>query len=254
MTGVFRCGLMSSGVTLSLNELRALLRKAFEGIYGHDHDWNALTDLVLWLEFHDLDGLKIFFDAEPGLPCDIPNLSEGDNGDILIDGKGGSFLQFNVTSCDLLVSKAKTAGQAVLHVNNTKHVQVITASVARCASSGLAAAAWWPSEENSAYIAFQEAGARAPNLFRVSLPAGFENYEGVTIIAAPSIKDIQTRYQDWFQFQKSGQTPSNEIEERYQQHLDHGFAMSVDDYKRLCHYADRVLVEATEQSRRGAGE
>lgn len=244
-----------SNLTISLNEFRALLRKAFEGVYRHDKDWNALADLVLWLEYRGLNGLQVFIDAEASLDvADRPILERQPNGEVIVKGRGMSLLGCSLEIGDLLIAEAVQSGSCVMQVKDMLDPEFLAATVSRCADNGLAGAAWWPGENNWGMIAFQEEIDTQPNLYRVKLPLGYENYSDITLIADKSLENIQNKYPSWFSFLKLGQRPASEIDNLYLRHLDNGYQISEGNYKRLCHIADRVLVEATEQSRRGAGE
>ena len=253
MIGAFLFGLMSETVTLSLNELRALLRKSFEGIFAHNHDWNALTDLVLWLEFQDLGGLDTFFEAEPSLREASPRVIQNDN-EIVVDGNGASLLAFNTRACDLLLADVNLNGRGVLHVRNTKNSEVITASVSRCAKQGYAVVAWWLDREGYAFMALQNANEAAPSLYKVKVPKTFSSYPDITILVGREVTDIENLYPEWINFRDKAQLSHNQIVDRYEEYLNNGIRLTQADYKRLCHFADRVLVEATEKSRQGAGE
>lgn len=246
---------MSNDLTISLNEFRALLRKAFEGTYGHGRDWNALADLILWLEYRGLGGLRIFFEAESGLNiADRPKVESHLDGKITIEGQEKSLLSFCPELGDLLIAAALNSGHCVMQITNVSHAEIVVATVNRCTRNGLAAVAWWPGKGDWGMIAFQEPGETEPNLYRIELPPDFKDYSGVKIIADKSLKNIQKNFPKWFYFLKSGQQPSSEIDDLYLAHLDNGYKISTDDYRRLSESADRILVEATEQSRQGAGE
>ncbi len=254
-TGVFRFALMSDDLTISLNEFRALLRKAFEGIYGHSRDWNALADLVLWLEYRGLDGLKMFFDAEPLLnrhsfKTDI-TYSEMET---VIFGNGNSLFSLCLEAGDILISKARNQGVCVMQLNDFSDLEIITATVDRCVKNGLSAAAWWPDRNGQAAIAFQDQGEHEPSFYKIELPTGFESLSFGTIIADKSLKNIRERFPQWFSLLEKEKVTASEINNKYLAHLDNGYRINFVDYSHLSKLADRVLVEATEQSRKGAGE
>ena len=246
---------MSNDLRISLNEFRALLRKAFEGIYGHSRDWNALADLILWLEYRGLKGLESLFAAAPSLKAEYKlTLELSSQLDLSVNAKGASLLSLCPEIGDLLIANAQTTGVCAMQINNVTDAELIAATVNRCGQSGMAAAAWWPGQDGSGAIAFQSKNEAEPNLYRIDLPSGFEEYSDVFIVVDQSLENIQGNHPDWFSYLEDGQTPSNEINNIYLSHLDNGYEISGNDYSRLCKLADRILVEATEQSRQGAGE
>jgi len=239
-------------VTLSLNEFRALLRKAFEGLYAHDQDWNALADLVLWLEFHGLSGLDVFLGSASSLPGPAP-ISYRDDEQILVNGNGASLLTFNNRACDLLLADANMMGQSQLRVINVKHQDIIAASVARCAEEGFASVAWWIDEGGTARVVFQQALDQAPKLYKIQNGVKHVHNNEITIMASKHIADIESSSPDWVDLNEDN-VLQNQISNRYDEFLDHGFSLSGADYGQLCQLANKVLVEATEKSRQGAGE
>ena len=58
---------MTSSITLSHNELKALLSRTFEALYGHKRDYSDMADCVLWLECHGHDGVDQLVQALPNL-------------------------------------------------------------------------------------------------------------------------------------------------------------------------------------------
>ncbi len=245
---------MAEAITISLNEFRALMRKAFEGVYAHRHDINALADHVLWLEYHGLSGLDIFLESCAGLEeWRSPDLQERSNGDLDIDARGQCMLALNDMVCDLVFDRALGRNMGTLHIQNALNPQVIVSGLARCKHYGLAGAAWWPGTGEWAHIAVLDGDSPVPYLCRIDLPEGVGALSATTLIVADAFEKIDAKYPEWFAFRRGHTTPANEIQQSYLSHLDHGFSLSKEKYRKICALADRVLVEATEQSRRGAG-
>ncbi|NNE57986.1 MAG: DUF3726 domain-containing protein [Hellea sp.] len=247
---------MAETITISINEFRALLRKAFEGLYVHEQDYNQLARLVIWLECRKLSGIKMFLEAEdgPGSRWDL-NLNELDSGEYFIEANGMSLLCFNDLACDLAIGRAKNSGMSIVHISGAMHPEVIAASVARCVRNGLSACAWWPDEDvEVANLASQEAGQAEPMMCRVDLPKSYGGHiENVTLVCAEKLSDLESKYRHWFSYKDEDYIASDMLSSTFTQSLDNGLTLSMESYKRLCHCADRVLVEATEASRRGAG-
>ena len=206
MTGVFRFVPMSEQITLSLNELRALLRKAFEGVFGHERDWNAMADNVLWLESHGYDGLATFFAAYPKMIADKKaSLSITPSGEIIINSHGTSLLEYVHLVGDILLLEVRGREKLSALIQTTEKSNVLNVL--------------HPVFANIGYI------------FDSSTDA-----EGIKVTVT------------------SGECKLVNQESYYLNALEHGIALEKTDYERLCRYADKVLVPATEQSRRGAGE
>ncbi len=247
---------MTDTITLSINEFRAILRKAFEGLYGHDHDFNQLARLVIWLECRQLSGVKLFLEAEAdhGAKWDLI-LNDLETGEYEIEANGLSLLCFGDLACDLAIGRAKYTGFSVVHISGAMHSEVIAASVARCARNGLAAIAWWPDENTKvANMASQRLDQSAPMVCRVDLPQSYEgSIERVTLVCATKMSVLEEHYADWFSYKDENYIAADALTSTFTRSLDRGLILSIKDYKRLCYCADRVLVESTEASRRGAG-
>lgn len=246
--------LMSDTLNISLNEFRALLRKAFEGLFVHGRDWHALADLVIWLECNGQDGLAVFLtraDALSQMPA--AKLESRGLGSIELNGQSQSMLLLHHSVCDLAIAEVKSVSVLNMHIKQAADPSIIVASVAHCAEYGLASAAWWPGGEGWAYIATQNCNDSAPYLRRVTLPPSHKALSGITFIAAESTSRIESDYPDWFLFQDGNQHPPNEIQKLFLKHLDGGCEINTSDYDKLVHLSNAVLVEATDASRQGAG-
>lgn len=255
MIGFFRFALMSDQITISLNELRALLRKAFEGIYGHGRDWNALTNSILWLEYRGLGGIDTFLKTEPSLHGSVDlQMIKLEAQELEFEGNSRSLMSYGLEICDLLIGRTKKHGPQIFQLKNMGDAMMVAEMVTHCAARDLSAAAWWSGEGGAGWIAFQGRTDKEPNFYKIDLPDSFQDFSEITIITDYSMKDIMDKHPEWFQLLESGKIAASEIENRYLRHLDNGILLSKLQYNTLCQLADRVLVEATEQSRRGAGE
>jgi len=204
---------MSDTVTISLNELRALLRKAFEGVYGHDRDWNAMAETVLWLETRGLDGMQMFFESYAGLSRDkklsVQNMTKGK---LHLDLGGGS-----------CVESAHLIGDVVLTLLSEAEVIEVTLSNASLPKALLILEKRFERFGHAIKI-YDGKDIRLLAAKSGTLPEG----EGAPLKARPDV-DV------------------------YKQVLDNGISLDQRDFKRICDYAEKVLVPASELSRMGAG-
>jgi len=205
MIGASQSALMSDKITISLNELRALLRKAFEGVFGHSRDWNAMADTVIWLECNDLGGMRFFFEAYREMRLGRKASMLQSPAGISINANGTSLLEFVHLLGDVLLAEAKDKGWAKAQVSSAKHPQVLQIAIDRIVKAGFSAS---------------------------------YSSKGDEIVFDVSSDKLQ----------------SLNSSEHYHHVLDNGYSMARADYIKLCEYADKVLVPATEQSRQGAGE
>lgn len=206
MTGAFQSALMSDKITISINELRALLRKAFEGVFGHSRDWNAMTDTVIWLECHNHGGMALFFESYPKMhPVRKPALSETSANELVIEPNGAPLIEYVHLLSDVLLAAAQKQGEVKAQIQTVENVSVLESIRPILRQSGL-------------HLNYT-IGAHA-----------------VLLTVTPKL------------------VPEKDDMERYYEILDKGFSLERSEYIKLCEYADKVLVPATEQSRRGAGE
>lgn len=199
---------MSAQLRLSHNELSALLKYVFQGLFGHTQDWGALAQYVVWLETHGCDGVSKLVDAieTNTLQKFDGTISKTDSG-MVIDFAGNSILMGLPMLVDLIVVHANDLRTFKIEVSSTLHDQAIVAAVA----------------------AIQDRNGIMP----------IEFSDNSIILNSEHPKPS-------FDFDTARQF--------YNQSLRDGVPMDETTYKYLNRIADKTLVEATEESRRGAGE
>ena len=135
------------------------------------------------------------------------------------------------------------------------HSEVAAASVARCVRNRLAAIAWWPDKDpRVANMASQRLDQTAPMMCRVDLPQSYAgSIDKVTLVCANKMSVLEDHFASWFSYKDESYVAADALTSTYTQSLDKGLTLSMHLYEQLCQCADRVLVEATEASRRGAG-
>lgn len=190
----------------------------------------------MWLEARGFGGLDMLMDAMNArheLSAFSGAISEGCDDTVCeIDFKGGSLLLGLHMCTDLAIDMAAKTGHASLIIKNARHNAAIIAATASCARFDYSSEAVW----NEGY-AKCAAGEVAPAVFG-GLHDRVELRVSQTIEA--STRDIKLSGSD--------------VQERYDMALQNCISVDVDIYKTLGLVADRILVEATEASRQGAGE
>jgi len=111
---------MTDNITLSLNELRALLRRTYEALYHHGYDFGVMARSCLWLETHGLDGIGLILRSLDDLdtPCLQMQLTEAAAGHYIIDGQGRCLIPFINSATDLAIARAKQNGAGLIDVLN----------------------------------------------------------------------------------------------------------------------------------------
>ena len=91
---------------LSLNELRALLRRTYEALYHHGYDFAVMARSCLWLEVHGLDGIGLILRSLSDLetPCREIKLSQPSESAFVLEGYGRCLIPFVNAAADLALS------------------------------------------------------------------------------------------------------------------------------------------------------
>ena len=232
---------MASALNLSVNELWALLTRTFEALYGHERDYYDLARTVLWLECHGHDGISQLMEALPVLENTQlleASLAETRPGHHVIDGKGHSLFCIGKSICDLAMAYASEAGTSHLEIMNVTDHKPLIGVLSYAASQGFFAISICKDER-----AIIEGHAKHPTLYK-------NNTDNLILICSRT-EEVLREYL----------TEGSEVlieakaqKDRYACSLEHGVQIQQSHYEALNIIANRVLVEASEFSRRGAGE
>jgi len=232
---------MAKQLNLSINELWALLRRTFEALYGHERDYYDMARTVLWLECHGHDGVGQLIGALPHLEntkLPEPSLSETASGHYLIDGKGHSLLCIGRSICDLAMAYASDNETSRLDIINVVDSKPLIGILTYAASQGFSAMAIC--EGSLAIIAGE---AQHPTLYK-------NNEDTLSLICSRTEERLNEYVGEGLEVLESCDVQKG----AYASSLEHGVQIKKSHYEALNLIANRVLVEATEASRRGAGE
>lgn len=243
---------VADALIISLNELRSLLRKAFEGTYAHQFDVEAMAEQIISLQAYGLDGvsraIEIASDAQiPQAPPQNEPLSKTH---CRIDGKGASLLTLNDAITDLALAMLSVHSTARLDIRAITDPDLIMASLSRLASEDLFALAIWRQNQNH-FAAFSTPDDKSLRIGPTQIhKAGTIIYliaastQDECLDAASRITDLSP--DDWQTFMSHPY--------QLEHFIDHGFEVSSTHYRALNGMAARLLVETSEQSRKGAGD
>ncbi len=232
---------MAKQLNLSVNELWALLRRTFEALYGHERDYYDMARTVLWLECHGHDGVEQLIGVLPHLEnakLAEPNFSETASGYYLIDGKGHSLLCIGRSICDLAMASA--AENKVSHVDiiNVADSKPLIGILTYAASQGFSVIARCKDS-----LAIIKGDAKHPILYK-------NNDDMLSLICSQAEETLSKYMGEGLEVLVRADTQK----ETYASSLEHGVQIKPSHYEALTIIANRVLVEASEASRRGAGE
>lgn len=242
---------MADPLIISLNELRALLRKAFEGLYRHDQDVDALAQHVIDMEAHGLEGITMCARLIPSLrPTKPPILDHKSQGHYHINGRGSCLLTFVIGLSDLARASVQQHGSAHIAITETTHPSFVMGCLLHLAQHDLASAAVW-ADNDRARLAYKENSQS--DLVMGEIEAS--NITGrVTLLAAPTHDRLDELCQTISGAALEALHGSTRFVNQWNARIDHGFPVSEVDYDALSRQAALVLVASSDQSRKGAGD
>ena len=233
---------MARQLNLSINELWSLLTRTFEALYGHERDYYDMARTALWLECHGHDGVKQLIEALPTLEeIDLakPSFIQKAPTHIVINGGGHSLFCIGRSIADLAMALASTHDIAQLEITNIKDSQPLIGVLSYIASHNFSAVI--KGEDMQAIIS---PSAVCPIIYSGGHP------DILSLICSKSENSLNKELALGSKIIKNKETQM----EIYSLRLDRGINIQRSHYERLTNIANRVLVEATEASRRGAGE
>jgi len=243
---------------LSLNELRALLRRTYEALYHHGYDFGVMARSCLWLETHGLDGIGLILRSLPDLetPCRDIKLTEQSQGQFVLDGRGRCLIPFVNASADLAIAAAQDQGFGQIDILNVFGRLNIFAVLKKSARLNLyAAAIWYDAGEDRTHILWLHSARDLPNYFILDeTHQGPWGHSGVRFICAQDPEAVEKNVRAVLADDIAPYKTYIELEAAYEKALQDGVTVSRSAYDTLNKIADRLLVPSTDASRKGAGE
>ena len=234
---------MVAEFNLSLNELRALLARTFEALYGHNRDFSAMADLTLWLECCGHGSIEVLTQSLPGLEKDglgPPSIIKKSEKHYLIDCGGKNLISSIHSIGDLAMAVAEDHGDARLDIENVENGQFLLGVLKYASSQG-----FWALANYHQKISLIEAYAAYPMIYSSS------SDHGLSLICAKSKQGF-----DQYNVPEERQVFKDVAAQKgaHTNKLNVGLTIKNSHYDALSLIADRVLVEASDMSRKGAGE
>lgn len=257
---------MAKTITLSLNEMRALLFRYFEVTFSHTHDFYDAARLVLWLEARGLAGIEALLSMPPspkGMASPVPLTSRDRSNWRQFDLRDTNTICAGLAIADLCVSDVKISGVAGIYFRNNDFAPMPVPLIANCAVHGVwACAAYRMPEDGFTHIALMKPGTANPDIFTVAgqfAPMDLSDGDAIVMCAETEEKfaDLTNEIFGFGQASRKDWRRRKTAEDfacAYQEAVSQGVTIAVSDYQRLCLRADDLLVEASEASRRGAGD
>ena len=260
---------MTSPIVLSHNELQALLNRYCEAAFAHHRDFYDAAKLVCWMEARGLGGIDLLLNAK-SLKAGNVAIRRVDAGNPLVsqyvcDLSESSGLCGLLSVVDLVIGEAKSDGHSQrvtrVDIENCDCLPLMLPMIASChASDVFCEAVWIGLHEDSVMIASPSDMTPEPNVFAGQAPSQNPLKKGDAVLVGAPTRDLVVNYLDrepWLVSARKNLQPTFtglDLSIRFRDCIDNGIPIDSGDYKRLCAFADRILVEASEASRKGAGE
>ncbi|ALS32476.1 MULTISPECIES: DUF3726 domain-containing protein [Pseudoalteromonas] len=243
-------------MNISMNELKASLRRCFEASGYFVGNYEDAANMVLWLEKHGLNGLKELRQALPYL-CDdadkpLSNVIYEDSTSAIIDAHNRSALNCIAAAVDLAHAKALETGIATVTVHNCHNRMFVLKALTDRGRRGISTAAYWKNGSDiiTEHTAAILSGRRYPSYSSgvTNLITTDDDKQALTIICSSRV-DLTTSLQS----DDSHMISAEKIEKNKNHSVNHGIEIDEDIWLKINYLGAGVLVENTDRSRLDAG-
>lgn len=253
---------------VSKTELTALLKQTFEGLGFSPGDCQNAADMVIWAEMTGLEGLRELREALPYLQdTDRPAVqcvSEEDAHKVM-DARSNSSLVCADLAINTARANALAHGEATVTLLNCHNRKLVARLLMDCGQLGLSCMAYWRNgsdpviqhvvsvhpEANSPCLPLYSSGCADQNSAMDK-----EHCQSLFIVCAKGsdkVSDKAARLLLHAGVDATRLRP-DELQANYDAALNQGIAMDEQLWGDLLLLSQSVLVESSEQSRKGAGE
>lgn len=246
---------------VSFNELQGLSRKAFIGIGFDDGDASDAADMVAWMEIHGLDGiaalrkgLDFLLNEDKSQP---PKLIYQDADLCVVDAQKKTVLGHASLAIELGYAKCRARGLSVTKIRHCHNRMLIVGYLSRIARRDMSVTAFWRNshEPLTEIIVSFKSGESEPEICMYSLPDTPDDTEpndGITLVMVNHVNLLPDLKPD---------APLNDLflqnreamADWQERSLVDGIEVDPDLWERLKLLATNMLVEASDDSRQGAG-
>lgn len=246
---------------VSFNELQGMGRKAFIGIGFDEGDAIDAAEMVAWMEVHGLGGVAALKKGLDYLTTEnlteTPTLIYQDADFSVLDAHNHSILGNASLALELGYARARSRGLSITKIRHCHNRVLVIGYLSRLARRGMNVTAFWRNahEPLIEQVVGFKAGHPVPEICAYSLedaPDDTEKNDGITLIMTNHVDLLPSLRSDYDLTNLMRQTEEDLECQRDRALVD---GLDVDDqlWQTLKSLADRLLVEATDASRRGAG-
>ncbi|GAA3560106.1 DUF3726 domain-containing protein [Marinobacter xestospongiae] len=245
---------------ISMNELKAGLRRCLEATGYFVGNYEDAANMVLWLEKHGLNGLQEFEMALPYIGHDrdkpLSSVVYEDSTSAIIDSHDRSALNCIAASVDLAHAKALESGIATITVHNCHNRRFILKALTDCGRRGISVAAYWRNGSHTVmeHTAAIRAGQRYPSYSeaKTSLDTTPEDHQALTIICSSRV-DLTSSLQESDGNREVFTISPEQVARNKRKSIHQGLSIDEELWSQINRIGAGVLVENSEHSRLGAG-
>ncbi len=247
-------------MNISMNELKASLRRCFEASGYFVGNYEDAANMVLWLEKHGLHGLLELERALPYINADkdkpLSSVVYEDSTSAIIDSQGRSALNCIAAAVDLAHAKALENGIATVTVHHCHNRMFILKALTDRGRCGISVAAYWQngSQTVTEHAAAIKAGERYPSYSEAltNLPACIDDKQTLTIICSSRV-DLMASLQQSKGNRNARYISAAQVADNKQRSVEQGIEIDRDLWDEINRIGTGILVENSESSRQGAG-
>jgi len=236
-----------------------VLKRFFEHLNHFGGDYSESAENVTWLQLHGLRGVRSLLDAWPDLhhitsqpiDCIATNAKES-----VVNMHNQSMFAVAGSLIDKIVCDRASAGSYTLQLTNCRNRIALVAALAQCRFADGSITAYWRAEKHLLlHIVTTSSASQFPRYQLSKLSeSDEEQYNVATLICSPLQSNGIDTIPEVLAKNVVLEIGGTELASRYEQGLQDGIEIDDSEFASICEIADRVLVEATEKSRQGAGE
>lgn len=245
---------------VSMNELKAALRRCFEATGYFVGNYEDAANMILWLEKHGLDGLGELRRALPYIDLDrdkpLSTVVYEDSTSAIIDSNGRSALNCIAAAVDLAHAKALESSLSTVTVHNCHNRKFVLKALTDCGRRGISVVAYWQNGSRTVteHTAAIRAGERYPSYSEAttSLTGEPDERQTLTIICSSRV-DLTSSLQKSRGNRNARHITADQVAVNKEHSVDNGIEIDGDLWDAINRIGTGILVENTERSRQGAG-
>jgi LDH2 family malate/lactate/ureidoglycolate dehydrogenase len=250
---------------VSMVELKAALRRCFEATGYFVGNYEDAAEMILWLEKHGLNGLAELSSSLPFINQDEDKepstIVYEDSSAIVVDNHNRSSLNSIAAALDVAYYKAVEKGIATATIRNCHNRMFVLKALTDCGRRGVSVVAYWQNGSDSVteHTAAIKAGHKYPSYQHAAIEStdsdDADQQQSLTIICSTRVdlsSSLKARPDNASKAKveiiSSAQIAANKLKS-----VEHGIEISEQLWDSINQIGAGVLVENSEQSRKGAG-